>query len=309
MSEPKFSIVVRCPRCGSTDASGDGAVSAPPGFVWMGCNHCQFVQLCDDTQTRLDWNAYVSRQPEEPLPSFVFVGGRLRATLAQFVGRLDDDAWDNEPATFVAHRTLSTAWQEPHRRYHTLQHLGACLRWFDDPQVQALLQHPAEVELALFYHDVVYDTARSDNEERSADIARAQLIALPGADAEAVERVCKLVLATRDHVANSPDAQVLIDIDLAILGAAPDDYDTFEQQIRQEFHWVPEEMYRNGRMRVLTSFQQRPRLYATDRLYDALEDAARANLARTVSALVVGEPTPTAAPETLGSGDTSHSSC
>jgi predicted metal-dependent HD superfamily phosphohydrolase len=180
------------------------------------------------------------------------------------------------------HTALMTAWRQPHRRYHTLQHLGECLDLFE--RVGALAAQRAEVEVGLWFHDAVYDVQRSDNEARSAewlrDAARAD-----GVAGDVVERICALIMATR-HAAlpSGVDAQLLVDIDLAILAAAEPRFAEYERQIRAEYAFVPESTFRARRRTVLAGFLARERIYSTARLYDELEASARVNLAHSTAA-------------------------
>lgn len=172
---------------------------------------------------------------------------------------------------------LVAAYSEQQRHYHTLQHLRECLAHFD--AAAPLARRPAEVELALWFHDAVYDPARKDNEERSAQWA-ADSVRAAGCAEDVAQRVAALVLATQAHVAtgDDPDTRLLLDVDLAILGAAPARFAESSRQIRAEYAHVPEPAFREGRSRVLAGFLQRPRIYVTDVFRDALEDRARANL-------------------------------
>src|SRR5579862_8308931 len=123
--------------------------------------------------------------------------------------------------------TLDAAYAEPHRAYHTAEHVLACLALLDEPIVRACSEHGAEVEAAIWFHDAVYDTRAPDNEERSAVLADEAMRA-SGVAMERRERIVAMVRATRDHVARSPDAGLLIDIDLSILGVDADTFDRFE---------------------------------------------------------------------------------
>jgi predicted metal-dependent HD superfamily phosphohydrolase len=175
---------------------------------------------------------------------------------------------------------LIARYDEPHRAYHTVQHLRECLGWLD--RVGLLADHPAEVELALWFHDAVYDVRRHDNEERSADLARDSLAAV-GVDDAVAARVAALVLATRHSAAPSGrDEQVLVDIDLSILGAEPARFAEYDRQIREEYAFVPADTYKLKRREVLQSFLDRPRLYLTEPMHAALEEPARRNLRRAV---------------------------
>ena len=169
------------------------------------------------------------------------------------------------------------------RAYHTLQHLRECFAQL--APVESCAEHLAEVELALWFHDALYDTRAQDNEERSADWAR-QALAQAGVPAEVGARVRALVLATR-HAAlpEVGDAQLLVDVDLSILGAAPVRFDEYERQIRQEYAWVPDAAFRQARANVLRGFLARPRIFGTPWFANRLEAPARANLARSLHAL------------------------
>jgi predicted metal-dependent HD superfamily phosphohydrolase len=180
---------------------------------------------------------------------------------------------------------LMASYSEPHRRYHTLRHLRECLFHFD--AARTLAARPDEVLLALWFHDAVYEPARPDNEERSADWARTSMRAA-GCDADATDRVHALVLATRHGSAavhEDPDTQLLLDIDLASLGAAPARFDEDNRDIRAEYAHVSEADYRAGRRQILEGFLARPRLYRTDAFHGALDGSARANLRRALAAL------------------------
>ena len=132
---------------------------------------------------------------------------------------------------------LLTRYSEPHRAYHTLQHLGECLALLARERDTA--ERPAEVAVALWFHDAIYDIGRHDNEERSADWARRAMVAA-GAAPGAAERVHALVMATRhDAQPVGADARLLVDIDLAILGADTARFAEYETRIRREYAHVP----------------------------------------------------------------------
>jgi predicted metal-dependent HD superfamily phosphohydrolase len=179
---------------------------------------------------------------------------------------------------------LLAAYSEPHRRYHTLQHLREGLAHFEAAAM--LARRPAEVELALWFHDAVYDPARTDNEARSAQWARDSVLAA-GCAADVAERVAALVLATAHHAqpGDDPDTQLLLDIDLAILGTAPARFDAYEQEVRAEYAHVDDAAFRAGRAALVETFLRRPRLYATAAFHDALEARARGNLQRSLERL------------------------
>lgn len=177
---------------------------------------------------------------------------------------------------------LAAAYAEPHRHYHGPRHLAECLAHLD--RVRGLARAADEVAVALWFHDAVYDPRAGDNEERSAAWAAAALGAA-GAPAGTVGRVVDMVLATRHHLGDDPDATLLLDIDLGILGAPPDAFARYDRAIRAEYHWLPEPEWRTGRARVLATFLERPVLYRTAHFRDRLETRARQNLAAAIAQL------------------------
>lgn len=176
---------------------------------------------------------------------------------------------------------LQRRYAEPQRHYHTMQHLGECLGWFE--REKALAEHPGEVALALWFHDAVYDVHAHDNEARSAYWAREALRAA-GAGEAAAERVHALVMATcHDAVPEGRDAELLIDIDLSILGAERARFDEYERQVGEEYGFVPAAVRLPRRRAILQRFLDRDAIYATPRMHALLEARARANLQRSIA--------------------------
>lgn len=184
-----------------------------------------------------------------------------------------------QPAPVVLDRLLAR-YREPHRAYHTVQHLEECLALLDE--LRDLAREPAVVELALWYHDAVYQPRRSDNEQASADLARADLEAA-GAPSRLTEAVTAMILATTHQATPPPgDPEILVDIDLAILGAEPSRFAEYERQIRREYAWVPGFLFRQKRTELLEGFLARPQIYRTPMMHTRLEERARRNLATAI---------------------------
>jgi len=179
---------------------------------------------------------------------------------------------------------LVAAYSERHRHYHTLQHLRECLAHLEASG--SLAQRPAEVELALWFHDAVYDPRRQDNEARSAAWA-GDSVRAAGCDEAIAQRVHALVLATQAHAGEGGDrdTQLLLDIDLSILGATPQRFAEYERQIRAEYAHVDEAAFRAGRARVLQGFLARPFVYLTAPYREALEARAKVNMGQALAAL------------------------
>ncbi len=176
---------------------------------------------------------------------------------------------------------------EPHRHYHTLGHIRHCLREFD--AMRDLADHADSVEMAVWFHDAVYDTHAKDSEERSAELAR-NVLDVGGFNAAFCDRVAELVLATKH--ASPPtfnDAALLVEADLAILGQPADVFDEYERGIRREYAWADDAAFAAGRAAVLEGFLRRSVLFRVHSLHRAYEDAARANLTRSIARLARGE--------------------
>ena len=178
---------------------------------------------------------------------------------------------------------LADAYAAPDRHYHTARHVDACLEHFQ--HYRSLAEHPAEIQIALWFHDAIYDTRRNDNERLSAEWA-AEFLSSENADPAAVARVHALIMSTRhDSAVDGTDAQLLVDIDLGILGQPRLVFDDYDAAIRREYHWVPWPRYVESRIAVLSEFLKRPYIYATPPLRDRLEAQARLNLAHAIAKL------------------------
>jgi predicted metal-dependent HD superfamily phosphohydrolase len=179
---------------------------------------------------------------------------------------------------------LLARYSEPHRHYHTVRHLEECFDALDAVRGEA--QRPAEIELALWFHDAIYDVKSEDNERRSADWALESL-ADAGVPADVGERVHALVLATRHNavIPDTADARILVDVDLSILGAMRARFEEYERQVREEYKWVPEAAFVRARRDILERFLARPHIYETAHFRDVLEARARENLRRSIDRL------------------------
>jgi predicted metal-dependent HD superfamily phosphohydrolase len=180
---------------------------------------------------------------------------------------------------------LRDAYAEPHRHYHDLRHIEACLR-----ELAALDGLGADerrvLEYAIWWHDAIYDPTRSDNEERSAMLAERDLAQL-GVDPATRNTVLRLIYLTRDHKVASDDrlGALLVSIDLSILGRPTAEYDVYAAAIRAEYAHVPDAAYRAGRTAVLKRFLAAPAIFPDPGFRRRYEEQARANMAREIASL------------------------
>lgn len=180
-------------------------------------------------------------------------------------------------------KQVIAAYEQPQRKYHTLQHLKECVALLE-PHL-ALAAYPAEVEMALWFHDAVYDVQAKDNEARSAHWA-AEALGTARVTQASIERVKHLIMATC-HAAlpEGQDQQLLVDIDLAILGSPRQRFSEYEAQVREEYQWVPGWLFRQKRRGLLKEFLARKPMYHTPAIRHALERQARDNLAYSIKQL------------------------
>jgi predicted metal-dependent HD superfamily phosphohydrolase len=181
---------------------------------------------------------------------------------------------------------LVRAYAEPHRHYHTLDHVADLLRLWEK---HGGASDAGAVRLAILFHDAVYDPMRRDNEAASAKLAVRQLSAL-GFPQQLLGKIETYILATRHGAApqamEDADLDMLLDLDLSVLAAASDRYRIYALAIRQEYSAVPDALYRPGRRRVLEGFLARPQIYRTERLRALWEAPARANLSAEIATLM-----------------------
>ena len=179
---------------------------------------------------------------------------------------------------------IVSRYSEPWRAYHVLAHLDAMFAELDAVRscwkAQLVVFEP--LEMAIWYHDAVYNTHANDNEERSADLFRnvAERLYLSG---EFKERVIKIILATK-HLAATDDLEsaTLCDIDLSIFGQPEAVFDEYERQIRKEYGWVPKTQFNEGRLTILRAFLNRPMVFSTSFFREKYEEMARKNLLRSI---------------------------
>lgn len=172
---------------------------------------------------------------------------------------------------------IHAAYGEAHRCYHDREHIDFCLRQFDRIRVQ--LDDPATVELAIWFHDLIYLPARADNERRSADrfieLARGSL-------APALIARVEVVIMATTHLAppQDADAAYLTDIDLSGFGLPWDLFRRDNDRVRCEFAAVDDERYVPAQLAFQQRLLDREHFFTSPFFRQRYERQARANLAR-----------------------------
>jgi predicted metal-dependent HD superfamily phosphohydrolase len=181
------------------------------------------------------------------------------------------------PRTRALGNDLVARYAQEHRRYHDQAHLTAVLDLVDELAEYA--DDADAVRMAAWFHDAVYDPERSDNEELSAGLAE-RMLADTDLAADRIAEVVRLVrlTVTHDPAPGDRNGQVLCDADLAVLAAEPEAYAAYASAVREEYGFVPEELFRQGRAEVLRGLLGLPALFHTPRGRDRFEARARHNI-------------------------------
>lgn len=185
---------------------------------------------------------------------------------------------------------LLSRWAEPHRHYHGTSHLLTVLNRVDElashvedpegpPEPGAQDLDLDAVHLAAWFHDAVYRPDRSENEERSARLAERALPEVGVSEPRTAEtaRLVRLTV-THDPASGDLNGAVLCDADLAVLVSSPEEYAHYAAEVRQEYAFVPDAAFREGRASVLGQLLGLPRLFRTAYGRAQWEHIARRNL-------------------------------
>ena len=168
--------------------------------------------------------------------------------------------------------TIAESYSKNQLAYHNLQHIADCLSKFR--AAQHLAEDPVAIEVALWFHDIVYDPKAADNEEQSAHVAARFLL-----DSPLASKVTQLILDTSHRgKPQSNDGRLICDIDLSILGSDPESYRAYAEAIRKEYSWVSPADYTLGRSKVLQNFLKRESLYSLPYFEKKYDQQARVNL-------------------------------
>ena len=185
---------------------------------------------------------------------------------------------DNQTLIAEYWQEMEKFYQGKKRFYHTLQHI--------ENLYLELEKHKEKIEdwdillCSIFYHDIIYDVKKQDNEERSADVAAARLLKI-GFPKDKIEKCYRQIVATKKHEATGDfDTDIFTDADLAILGSDWETYEIYTQNIRKEYSIYPDFLYNMGRKKVLKHFLEKEKIYKIPFFFEKYEAQARANLAK-----------------------------
>ncbi len=164
------------------------------------------------------------------------------------------------------------------RHYHSLEHLDKMLFYLT--KIKAKIQNWETILFALYYHDIIYNSRKSNNEEESAKLAKKRMleISIPN---DIIQQSTAQIIATKKHsISENSDTNYLLDVDLSILGQNWKTYLTYTKNVRKEYAIYPDFLYKPGRKKVLHHFLNMERIFKTDYFYDLFEKQAKENLKR-----------------------------
>ncbi|WP_018971124.1 HD domain-containing protein [Rubritalea marina] len=176
---------------------------------------------------------------------------------------------------------IATLYSEEERAYHNLHYIHDCLEkwdaWPNKPEQEAAQY----IELALWFHDIIYDSRRADNEEASAALLSHFI-----KDHPLCTETMALILSTRHRDTEGMRCEeILCDIDLSILGAPTEQYQRYARAIRQEYAWVPIENFAPKRSKILENFLNRESIFHTDHAKKLWQTQVPSNLAWEINEL------------------------
>lgn len=178
---------------------------------------------------------------------------------------------------------LLKCYSSSRRYYHDMTHIISLLKLWESNKNR--LADEEIIYLSIWFHDAVYDSWKSDNEERSADMAE-QFLKSINYPEHRIVKVVEYILATKTHESNGDsDLNFFLDFDLSILGSEETIYDIYTQQIRDEYSFYPGFMYNRGRRKVLKAFLEKDFIYKTEEFRAGLEKQAKENIQRELDTL------------------------
>jgi predicted metal-dependent HD superfamily phosphohydrolase len=202
---------------------------------------------------------------------------------SRWISLFKDVGAEGDPTKYF--RLLRNKYTEPYRHFHNLSHVEHCLGEYDG--CKDLLKKPKEVEMAIWFHDLVYDIGSKDNEFKSAELAKRSIkeMSLTNTFGKTVGELIMVTLHKSEP--KTSDGMYMADIDVSGLGGKPEVYERGEEGIRKEYASIPDDVFNPGRAQILKSFLSRPSIYYTNWFRNKYENMARQNLERTVARLTI----------------------
>lgn len=190
---------------------------------------------------------------------------------------------DNTSLTNELWTEIEINYSSKKRHYHTLKHLDNLLTQLIE--VKREIQNWETVLFTLYYHDIVYNSLKSDNEEKSAKLAKKRMKQISVSNTM-IERSYQQILATKSHIKSTDsDTNHFIDADLSVLGQNWETYSSYYKNVRKEYSFYPDFVYNPGRKKILNHFLSMDKIFKTDFFYNKFEMQAKQNLQKEIELL------------------------
>jgi len=205
-----------------------------------------------------------------------------------------EEKWKKLTAFSKKEETKEQLWEEivyrysgQHRHYHNINHIAHLFTWCD--RFIDKVSNPAVMGFSILYHDVIYDTYRTDNEAQSAAFAESHLQQL-NVNSVLIDNVKTFITAAKDHTIPAGfslqnDLALFLDFDMTILGVDEEMYKMYSEKIRHEYSKYPDPVYKEGRKLALQKVLASENIFSTNDFKEAMEEKARENISREVSLL------------------------
>ena len=203
----------------------------------------------------------------------------LKDTFIQLVSKYTT----NNIVAYELWTEIEQNYSNKNRHYHTLQHLDSLLEQLTEAKNE--IQNWDAILFTLYYHDIVYNALKSDNEEKSAALAKTRMTQI-AVSTQTIELCYNQILATKSHQTSSnSDTNYFTDADLAVLGKSWETYATYYKNVRKEYAVYPDFLYNRGRKKVIKHFLAMDRIFKTDFFYYKFETQAKQNLTQELNLL------------------------
>jgi len=188
----------------------------------------------------------------------------------------------------IYEKFIISNYNDGNRHYHNLNHIIQCFEQYDNIVEKIPISCPEEIMMAIWFHDVIYDPRRIDNELKSANLA--DLCLSRYISRIAVSRIINMILLSGQHSQTleeklSIDQQVFLDIDLSILGQAPEIYDAYSENVRKEYSFIDEDIFFLKRKEILENFLKKRSIYHTQYFIETIGDQAIKNIKREIRSI------------------------
>lgn len=186
--------------------------------------------------------------------------------------------------TSIQRDKLVSRYNEPHRFYHNLEHITVLFQLASAHGVRLSIPQ----QLAIWYHDAIYEPGSVENEIKSAELLRTDCQSNCWLSEAIMYRAYDMVMATKRHLSSDNETQIILDLDLAGLGFDRASYEAATIKIHKEFEFrTGEPIPKDKRILFLESLLSREYIFYTSWGRDFYERSARRNIQNEINDLLV----------------------